>query len=259
VGNFNKHIWGHSRLWRTFGEDIIGIEPKLVVGAARRRSDLHGHQRFHQKCARANSPERRHIHPTGAVERFGWTVEGKMMSHTHADGATERWSYDGEGSPVEHIDVLGNVSRIETTHFDFPSSETRPDGSRLAFEYDTEMNLVAVTNTQGEVWRYTYDPAGRVIEETDFNGRTSCYERNAAGEMTASVNGAGERIGYVRNLLGDIVERRSAGGVIATYEVDQLSRIHGQSRYSYSWPQMRKSVIWRQVSDGRSLTPCGSG
>jgi hypothetical protein len=34
---------------------MIGIDPKLLVGAAGRRSDLQDNQRFHQKCAGAFS------------------------------------------------------------------------------------------------------------------------------------------------------------------------------------------------------------
>ncbi|WP_143229678.1 DUF6531 domain-containing protein [Actinophytocola xanthii] len=162
---------------------------------------------------------------TDATERFTWTVEGLMMSHTQADGATERWFYDGESSLVRHVDVLGNVTTIETTHFDFPRSEVGPDGSRLDFAYDTEMNLVAVTNARGEVWRYGYDAVGRLVEETDFGGRTRRYELNAAGEVIATVNGAGTRIELVRDVLGNIVERRSEGATIASYEFDPLGRI----------------------------------
>ncbi|MFD8497515.1 DUF6531 domain-containing protein [Amycolatopsis sp. NPDC059657] len=186
--------------------------------------------------------------PTGGVERFTWTVEGKMTSHTHPDGTVERWRYDGEGSPVEHVDVLGNVSRIETTHFDFPSSEVRPDGSRLAFEYDTEMNLVAVTNTQGEVWRYDYDPVGRLVAETDFAGRATRYERDLAGQVTATVNGAGERVEYVRNTLGEIIERRSADGTIATYEFDQRGRLVAAAN-AHAAVTFERDVLGRIVAE----------
>ncbi|WP_131770725.1 DUF6531 domain-containing protein, partial [Candidatus Protofrankia californiensis] len=162
--------------------------------------------------------------PIGGITRFTWTVEGKIASHALPDGAVERWTYDGEGNLVEHIDAAGLVTRTEATHFDLPAARTSPDGARLAFAYDTELRLVAVTNPQGLVWRYDYDAAGNLVRETDFNGRVLAYVHDAAGQLVERTNGAGETVRFTRDLLGNVTEQRSANGA-ATFAHDTAGRV----------------------------------
>ncbi|WP_131786932.1 DUF6531 domain-containing protein, partial [Protofrankia symbiont of Coriaria ruscifolia] len=162
--------------------------------------------------------------PVGGVTRFGWTVEGKIASRALPGGAVERWTYDGEGNLVEHVDAAGLVTRSEATHFDLPAARTGPDGARLAFAYDTELRLVAVTNPQGLVWRYDYDPAGNLVRETDFNGRVLAYGYDAAGQLVERTNGAGETVRFVRDVLGNVTEKHAASGV-TTFAYDAAGRV----------------------------------
>ncbi|AXB46889.1 DUF6531 domain-containing protein [Amycolatopsis albispora] len=162
--------------------------------------------------------------PMGGVTRFAWTVEGRLRSRTRPDGSTEHWRYDGQGSEVEHIDALGQVRRVETTHFDLPAAEIAPDGGRTEFHYDATLQLVSVTNPQGLVWRYEYDAAGHLLSETDFNGRVLRYTRDAAGQLVERVNGAGERVRITRDPMGNIV-RREAGDEVTSFTYDPAGRI----------------------------------
>lgn len=160
----------------------------------------------------------------GFVTRLGWTVEGKLAWRTLPDGATERWNYDGEGNLCSHIDPLGQVTRTEITHFDLPSTAIRPDGTSLAFSYDTELRLISVTNQQGLTWLYHYDPAGNLVRETDFNGRAISYRHDAAGQLLERTNGAGETTTFVRGVLGGALERRTPDGT-ARFSYDEAGRL----------------------------------
>jgi RHS repeat-associated protein len=162
--------------------------------------------------------------PLGNVDRFGWTVEGRLAWHTLPDGATERFAYDAEGNLTEHVDALGQVSRIEVTHFDLPAARIAPDGTRFVYGYDTELRLVAVINSQGLTWRYDYDAAGSLIRETDFNGRVLGYGYDAAGQLVERTNGAGQTIRYRRDQLGRIVEQ-DTDGVVSTFAHDPVGRL----------------------------------
>jgi RHS repeat-associated protein len=148
--------------------------------------------------------------PLGAVTRLVWTVDGALGERIDPDGTVWRWDYDGEGNNVETVDAVDGRTRTEYAHFDLPVAETGPDGSRLAYAYDTELRLVSVTNAQGLVWRYEYDPAGNLVGETDFNGRVLRYEYDAAGQLVGQVTGAGERITIERDALGRVVRRDDA-------------------------------------------------
>ncbi|MDQ0383102.1 RHS repeat-associated core domain-containing protein [Amycolatopsis thermophila] len=149
--------------------------------------------------------------PLGAVERFGYTVDGRLAWHRHADGALEQWVYDGEGNNRSHTDAVAGVTRAEVTHFDLPSAEIRPDGSRVEFAYDTETRLVAVTNEQGLVWRYDYDAAGNLVRETDFGGLTTRYAYDAAGRMVERTDPSGQVTTRRYDAAGNVVEETTAG------------------------------------------------
>jgi RHS repeat-associated protein len=164
------------------------------------------------------------VDPLGAVTRSAWSVQGELTELVEPDGSVWRWNHDGEGNNTEEIDADGQVTRTEFAHFDLPVAAVSPTGGRLAYAYDTELRLVAVTNEQGLVWRYTYDAAGRLTEETDFNGRTLRYTYDAAGQLIRQVNGSGEAITIERDTLGRMVRRTAVDGV-STFEYDLADRM----------------------------------
>ncbi|MEV4734162.1 RHS repeat-associated core domain-containing protein [Saccharopolyspora sp. NPDC049426] len=189
----------------------------------------------------------------GGVERFGWTVGGEIAWHQHADGTTERNRFDGEGNLRETTDELGGVTVTEVTHFDLVAAETRPDGTRLEYGYDTEMRLTSVTNENGQVWRYFYDPAGRVVRETDFNGRTIAYRHDAVGRVVERTNGAGEVITFSYDVLGNLV-RRSDGQTTTTFTYDNgghlLEAADGATRVTFQRDALGR--ILRESINGRT-------
>ncbi|WP_020423108.1 RHS repeat-associated core domain-containing protein [Amycolatopsis sp. ATCC 39116] len=174
--------------------------------------------------------------PLGEVERFGYTVDGKLAWHRHADGALEQWVFDGEGNNRAHTDATSAVTRAEVTHFDLPSAEIRPDGTRVSFAYDTEMRLTAVTSEQGLVWRYTYDPAGNLVRETDFTGASVGYRYDAAGQLVERTDPAGQTTTYRYDAAGNLAEE-TTGGVTTRYTYSTtgwlLSAEDGTSRVTF--------------------------
>ena len=99
-------------------------------------------------------------------------------------------------------------------------ARTDPDGTRHAFDYDSQMRLTAVTNPAGLRWTYAFDPAGNLVGETDFNGRTLIYDYDAAGRIIERVNGVGQHVALVRDVLGRVVEQRVDGEHVAAFEYD---------------------------------------
>lgn len=164
------------------------------------------------------------IDPLGHRTAFTWTAEGLLTSVTLPGGQTELWSYDGEGNLVTHVDAAGRISRTAYGPFDVPTSRVEQDGARLAFAYDTELRLTAVTDPRGLVWRYAYDPAGNLVRETDYNGRVLRYAHDDAGRLIERVNGAGQRVRYTRDLLGQVIGQR-AGDEVATFAYSPTGRL----------------------------------
>ncbi|TDQ00954.1 DUF6531 domain-containing protein [Labedaea rhizosphaerae] len=164
------------------------------------------------------------IDPLGGRTRYQWSIEGRMIARTAPNGGTEQWRFDGEGAQLEFQDASGAVSRTITTHFDLPRLQTLPDGSTLAFSYDTNLNLTRVTNGAGQSWVYEYDAADRLVRETDFAGRPVSYEYDAAGQLVARVNGAGERWEYARDAMGKVT-RKQSGDLVSEFEFDAMGRL----------------------------------
>ncbi|WP_190822126.1 RHS repeat-associated core domain-containing protein [Saccharopolyspora pogona] len=191
------------------------------------------------------------VDPLGGRTRFGWTVDGKPAWRSLPGGETERWVYDGEGNLRTHIDTLGQSTHTEITHFDLPSAEVRPDGSRLEFTYNTELRLSSVTNEQGLVWHYEYDPAGNLVREIDFNGREVRYRHDAAGQLIERTNGAGEVTRFARDLLGNVIERRS-DSTVATFAYDAAGRLTAAKNAD-------AQVTFRRDALGRVLTEMING
>jgi RHS repeat-associated protein len=175
--------------------------------------------------------------PTGDVQRFGYTVDGNLAWQQHPDGTVERWAYDGERNQHAYADGQA-TTRTEFAQFNLPTAEIRPDGTRLAFSYDTEMGLVSVTNEQGLVWRYEYDAAGNLARETDFNGATVSYRYDGVGQLVERTNASGEKIEFSYDVLGNVVERRCGSArTTFTYGPDGLLReaVDGDNRVSFTY------------------------
>ncbi|MCR6490265.1 DUF6531 domain-containing protein [Amycolatopsis sp. OK19-0408] len=190
--------------------------------------------------------------PLGAVERFGYTVDGRLAWHRHPTGAVEQWMFDGEGNSVSHTGATGSVTRAQTTHFDLPSAEIRPDGTRVEFAYDTRLRLTAVTNEQGLVWRYDYDAAGNLVRETDFGGAVVDYRYDAAGQLLSRTH-AGETTTFGYDLVGNVVEH-TCGAVTTRYSFSTAGHLmaveDGRTRVSFQRDAVGR--VTAETIDGRT-------
>src|SRR5713226_4595689 len=105
---------------------------------------------------------------------YGWDASGTLVSVTNALGqVTQVTSHDPRGrltsttaagaTTTIAYDAAGNVTRI-----------TRPDGSLLAYGYDTANRLVRVSNALDERIDYTLDAlGGRTLEQIHGSGGTA--------------------------------------------------------------------------------------
>ncbi|MBK7433763.1 MAG: hypothetical protein IPI66_07570 [Chitinophagaceae bacterium] len=81
-------------------------------------------------------------------------------------------------------------------------------GENISFTYDTEDQLIKITNENKETYRFEYDASGNMIQESTFDDIVRTYERNQAGWVTR-VNRPGNRFSeYKHDPLGRIVEAR---------------------------------------------------
>jgi RHS repeat-associated protein len=118
-------------------------------------------------------------------------------------------------------------------------------GTTVGFTYDTEENLVAITNEHGDVYRFELDQCGRIAVERCFDGlrrqyerdkagrvvkvfrpanRTTKYEYDDAGRVAAVAHSSGESEAYAYRPDGELIEAKNDTATVKL-ERDLLGRI----------------------------------
>jgi RHS repeat-associated protein len=223
--------------------------------------------------------------PAGQETRIGYDRDGNVASVTTPDGAQSRWRYDGLGRCVEAIDAKGNVQRREHDPLGRVTRVFEPDqnvrelaydpegnvvqardrqrdvrfayrgmarlaarseaGTTVAFEYDSEEQLVAIRNEHGHVYsfelgatglvavergfdevrrQYLRDPAGRVTKVIRPGGLTTAYAYDAAGRVASVEHGDGASEAYQYRPDGALIAAKNGDAEVA-FERDALGRV----------------------------------
>ncbi|MEU3462240.1 RHS repeat-associated core domain-containing protein [Streptomyces sp. NPDC006733] len=193
--------------------------------------------------------------PLGQVTRFGWTAEGRPVWREQGTGESEFWEWDGEGHLVSHIDAVGRTASFTVGPFGVATARELADGSRYDYAFDSELNLLTVTDPRQRVWRYSYDAANRVRSETDFSGRVLRYELDAMGELIARTNAAGETIRFGRDVFGRTVETHYDGHTARlTYDISgNIVRETGPGITVEREYDAAGALLWESVN-GRTTT-----
>jgi RHS repeat-associated protein len=190
--------------------------------------------------------------PAGQHTHLGYDRDGNVNLMRTPDGAESRWSYDGFGRVMAAIDAKGNVQRREHDRLGRVTRVREADGNdreleydaegnivhardkqhdvrfgyrgmgrlisrteagtTVAFEYDTEEQLVAIRNQQGHVHKFQLGPTGLVNVEHGFDGIRRQYLRDPAGRVTKVLRPAGLTTEYAYDSASRITSVKHADG-----------------------------------------------
>jgi YD repeat-containing protein len=161
-----------------------------------------------------------------AITNYGYGPDGALTSITNAlSQATNLTQHTGGGRPLTIVDpnsvtttltydgcqrltssAVTTSAGILTTYYTIdPASEltkvTLPDGSFLAYAYDTAHRATQVTDTQNNYVKYTLDPLGDITAINTYNSSNLLSYRHSAtfdalGRMLADVGGVGQTTTY---------------------------------------------------------------
>jgi RHS repeat-associated protein len=195
--------------------------------------------------------------PAGQLTRLTYDSAGNLVQLTPPDATQTRWAYDHRGrchtvidpngnrQSREH-DLLGRVVRVGEPDGNVRQLEYDPEGnvvrardrdhdvvfeyqgmSRLAarieagtrveFHYDTEEQLLAITNEHGSVYRFVLDAAGNVAEEHGFDGLRRAYQRDKAGRVVLVLRPDSQTSTYTYDMAGRVTQIEHSDGSIETY------------------------------------------
>ena len=123
------------------------------------------------------------IDPLGSTSTLEYDADGRLLKVTGPTKLSASFSYDALGRLVSTQDAAGQTTRHEYLgEMSLVAASTHPNGTRQAFDYDGQRNLVAIKNAHdlavtftympngliesvkqldGSEWRFSYDPDGR--------------------------------------------------------------------------------------------------
>ncbi len=186
------------------------------------------------------------INAKGSKTLLDYDASFNLIKLVASNGYEMEWSYDVLGNCIKSSDSVGNTRKSEFNLLSLPVTINEPDGNTrylkfdaeanvveakdkhydikfsydalnhlrartqaghgVSYKYDTEGNLIQLTNENNETYSFEVDAADRVIKETGFDGLVRKYIRNTAGKVTKVERPGNKFTQYEYNEVGNIVE-----------------------------------------------------
>ena len=150
----------------------------------------------------------------GRTQRRYYDLLNQVIKVEEFDGIVQRIEYD-KGGNIIRIDDSATEKKFSYTPMGRLKSRSQAD-EVIQFTYNSEEQLVGVTNEVGSTYIFVLDPKGQVIAEKGFDGN---------------------KIDYVRDSVGKIVKVRRKDGMDTNYDYDALGRVINITQYDGSYAQ----------------------
>jgi RHS repeat-associated protein len=214
-----------------FGYDSLGR--KLI------QIDAEG-RRTHWTYTNRGEVETRLL-PGGQLERFSYTPSGQVDVHTRFDGSTISHQYDAQdrltrknfsrggfeayaytaGGQRSVVNIGGDIWQFGYDNRNRPTSELKPDGQFIGYEYDGTGNRVRLRTALQDL-TYVFDALNRPVgvrntSETAFLA-TAGYD--AVGNLSFRIYANNTQVVFDyngKNQLTSVVNSHTGGTVISSY------------------------------------------
>jgi RHS repeat-associated protein len=224
----------------------------------------------------ANGNRTQLIDADGHVTKFTYDADGNLLSQTQADGSGWRLSYNADGKPTsispiglpttfqynaasqvtQITEPNGKSASLSYDDLDDMTQVTLPDGTTAESNiYDAVGNLVATTDSLGNVTRYTYDADNRRVQTTYPDGSTEKDTYDLAGELVTVTDALGNTTRYVYDADGRQIQTIDALGGITSTQYDAAGRTVAKT------DALGRTTRYHYDADGRqiaTIAPDGS-
>lgn len=225
---------------------------------------------------------------------------GRVVEKTDALGQTTRVAYNARHEIESITEPGGTPSKIARDAFGRPSEvasgelrqdiaydemgrvrgETKPDGQKIAYDYDArglleriKQNGVAVTtyerDEKGEVTaqldalkrrtRFERDARGNLLAEHQPNGTVTRYEYDALNLRTAQIDGKGNKIEFRYDKLNRLVHQENPLGQTLDWLYDDrgrlIARSNGVQKVTYAYDEQGRLLSVSYTDIGREQSP----
>jgi RHS repeat-associated protein len=175
--------------------------------------------------------------PLGRVTTWVLDTSGRVLRVEGNDGSLSSYTLNTAGQVTGTSDPLQQVGTIVHDEKGYTTSETLPDGSALAYEYQEAFHaLTKYTDQKGGVHSLTYDDHGHPLTKEDPLGQVTSFAYSATtglketmtdalGQVTSYLYDAHRRLETIINPAGDRTTLTyDDNGNVAT-EVDELGDV----------------------------------
>lgn len=219
-------------------------------------------------------------HATGRVDRFRYTVSGRLEKTGDAAGNYTTAAFDVAGnsmtwSAARHVPALGSgntpYARPEgqfsrTVDYDSlgrPYTIKGSHGQATALRYDTNGNLAIQSDVLGRATTIEYDAQDRPVRRTAPDGGVSRWEYDNEGRLRYFYDPRNIRTDYTYNGFGDVETVSSPDGGNVAYGFDAAARLSSETRdgktvtYTLDALDRLSSRSRNGVTESFSYTPTG--
>lgn len=141
--------------------------------------------------------------PDGSFSAWTYDYKGNCLTSTNAMGAVETYTYDklnrmikaklGDGNEItlvydaydDIVHAKDKLTEVKFTYTILGSIASRTQGGhKISYEYNSEEQLISITNEKGEKYCFERDVKGNIIKETGYDNLIRSYERDYSGLVT---------------------------------------------------------------------------
>jgi RHS repeat-associated protein len=140
---------------------------------------------------------------------YRYDLKGRVVEAISPGGATIECQYDAEDNLTLYKDENGGVTTLAYCGIADLKRVTRPDGSQVEFHYNTEQQVIGLTNERGQSYSVLRDPVNRITEEIDYWSQHWRYTYNPGGHVQTVTDPLDRIIELKTDPVGRILERTS--------------------------------------------------
>jgi RHS repeat-associated protein len=134
-----------------------------------------------------------------------YNASGQVASQTDPLGRVTKFAYDAAGTTITLPD--GSQTREEFVANLLVSSTHgygTPSASTTTYSYDTNDNIIAITDADGNTTSLSWDSNGNLLSSTDALGNTTSYTYNQHNEVTSLTDPSGVETTYAYDSNGNL-------------------------------------------------------
>lgn|GEM_PF-364064 len=194
------------------------------------------------------------LNPLGGQETYAYDALQRVIKANTADSNQIHYTYDPYDNVTTIKDkqsetqltytILGSLSKTEQTGNNQAGKDHTGKGQgpkTVQYGYNTEEELLSVTNEAGSMYTLERDKEGNIIQETFFNGMSRRYTRDIAGRVTEILRPENRWTRFDYNAREQLERTTYSDHTWVRYGYDPIGRLtelqNAQTRLQYEYDQ----------------------